>query len=545
MFITGKEIKYKWLIAFSITLFLFLLVNVFLFPLFNSGDDVFLMYTLAGGYGTPPTDLLQYNYGWHPLLGWIVKSLFKFYPGINWYTIFLLAIQILGYSIILYVLLKKYNFKGALLSYLILFLFIGVPELLSLNYTSSSWVLAVAGMFLLINALEREKDRINILLGFSCLFIAGLLRLHTTVAVILLFAPYIFFFCRNYIKKLLPGFFILTALLFVFNRQQQYFYKKNISGWELQEKVRQSLIYSYNRPWDKSKPWEKVFRDSLERSLYFNHFYYDTTVIPLKRMQTISKALVRHRDFSNKEDFEVFYQLYIGLRIYMLLFLVLLCFLWMQGVLKVFLKNFLLLFLFIAIAYCCLIIFLKLTLAIHLGLLMLTWVFFILSVPPAMQVTEVNKKIYAVFSLALLLPCFWIGIRIAESNKDNRRSGSKLDCAIEELWKNRDKLFVATDDALPLGSFYIWKTPSNNKIINLVNKDRTLTFTYKNTLSRYNVTDLFRGIYENKNVYLLGAGAQGLKDFYRLNYKKDVMIHPVADSFQCLDVSRVELSPAR
>lgn len=541
--ITVKEIKHKWLTAFSVTLFLFLLVNIFLFPLFNSGDDVFLMYTLAGGYGELPTNLLQYNYGWHPLLGWIVKSLFESCPGINCYTIFLLAIQILGYTIILYVLLKRYSVKIALFFYLILFLSIGVLGLLSLNYTLSSWLLAVAGMFLISNKLECGGSRTHIFIGLCCLFIAGLLRLHAMLAVVLMLGPYLFFFCRKLIKKLLPGFLILAFLLFMFNWQQQYFYKKNIPGWQLQENVRQSLIYTYNRPWDAEKPWEKVFKDSLEHSLYFNRFFYDTSIISLNRLQKISKALVRYRDFSRKNDFDVFYQLYIGLRLYVFLFLVIVCFLWVQGAAKGLLKKFLPLSFLIAIVYCYLIIFLKLTLAIHLGLLMIAWAFFMLSLSPATYFTLMNKKTYVVFALALLLPCIGIGKRIIESNVENKKNNQEFDCAIEELQRNRNKLFVATDDALPLGSFYIWKTPYTNKILNLVNKDRAITFTYKNTLARFNVTDLTTEMYQNKKVLLLGSGAHQLKEFYRLNFRVDVEVHALTDSFRCLEVNRMELAP--
>ena len=72
-----SEIKNKWVAAFCIVFLSFLMVNVFLFPLFNSGDDVFLMYTLAGGYGETPTNLLHYNHVWHPILGWVVKTLFE------------------------------------------------------------------------------------------------------------------------------------------------------------------------------------------------------------------------------------------------------------------------------------------------------------------------------------------------------------------------------------------------------------------------------------------------------------------------------------
>src|SRR6188474_3356665 len=134
--------KHKWIFSFCIVLLSFSAVCIFLFPILNSGDDVFLMYTLAGGYGEAPTNLLHYNHVWQPAVGWVLKSLFEISPGFNWYTVFLLCVQMMGCIAMLYVLLNRFKVYTALLIYLVFFFFIEARILLSLNFSSSAWVLA-------------------------------------------------------------------------------------------------------------------------------------------------------------------------------------------------------------------------------------------------------------------------------------------------------------------------------------------------------------------------------------------------------------------
>src|SRR6185436_4593093 len=95
------------------------------------------------------------------------------------------------------------------------------------------------------------------------------------------------------------------------------------------------------RPIDNTKPWDKIFRDSVERIYYETHFYYDSAVLPLNRLKEIGRAMTRFRDFSRKEDLGVLYWLFIGLRVYLLLFFICLIIVWQQGKLKRVLRKFL------------------------------------------------------------------------------------------------------------------------------------------------------------------------------------------------------------
>lgn len=184
-----SAIKHKWVTSIAVNLLLFLLVNLFLFPIFNSGDDVFLLYTLSGGYGDAPTNLLYYNHVWHPVLGWKIKWWFENFPGVNWYTVFLMGLQVISCTGLLYRLFKKFKAGSALLLYLLFFCFIELRVIEWLNFSSTAWITAVAGFILLLDAVKQKRIGGQIILSVLLLLVAGLLRLHIIAAVAILFMP--------------------------------------------------------------------------------------------------------------------------------------------------------------------------------------------------------------------------------------------------------------------------------------------------------------------------------------------------------------------
>lgn len=533
------NMKYKWVYSFAIVLVSFLLVNIFLFPLFNSGDDVFLMYTLAGGYGDAPTNLVHYNHIWHPALGWIVKTLYKLYLNINWYAILLLVLQVIGFSAILYVLFRKFQWRSALMLFLVLFFFFEVRILLSLNFSSTSWVLGTAGLFLLMDTVRRDTARVNLFVACLLLMLAGLLRLQIFIAVTFLFLPCFLIYARKAYKKWIPALLGVSCMLFLLNLQHQHYYKLHISGWEKQEEFRQSLFYAYNRPLDKTKPLSEIFIDSTEAAFYYNNFFFDTTVISSERVKQIGKSLVRNRNFSISEDYEILYWLFIEIRVYLLLFFICLFIIWQMGLLKRVLKLFLLPALFLIVVYLSLVLTMKMTEAIHLGMLIILSLYFILALSEVKLNFTPVPSFFFISSLLLLLPLFWIGIRIMKKDKDNRKRHELFLFIMPEIKKNSDKLFIATDDTTPLSFFYIWDSPSKYALYNFIYKDRIIHQAYIPTLQRFGITDIMQAIYQNPNVFLLGRDFPELKKYYLQKKNLNVSITPTLSDYQYIKVRKV------
>lgn len=535
----NREIKYKFAFAAIVVFFTFFLANIFLFPLLNSGDDFYLMYMLGGGYGLPPTNLLHYDHIWHPALGWFVKTLFIYFPGINWYAAFLIFLQGLGFTVIFYVFLRKFNWVTALAIYLLLFFFVEIRNLISVNFTASAWVMATAGMLFLLDELSRSCRRNKIILACLILVVASLLRIHVAVMVAVLFAPLFIIYAYQRIRTGLLALLLVAVIVFSLNQLHLQYYKKHIPDWEYQESVRQSLFYVANRPRDHLKPWDKIFRDSTELAFYQNRFYYDTAVFKPQRLLEIAKGITRFRNFDRDEDFQVFYWLFIGLRVYILLLAVCIAIIWKLGLLRKTLKLFAIPAATIVLVLIGLIIFLKITTPIYLGLILMLFLslFFSLS-PEKLHMRKWNRQDYLPFIL-LLAPLIWIGVRVWEDNSINKKNYMRHTCVLNELNANRDKLFVNLDNRLPFDYFFIWDTPSKSKVTNVIVGGSTPGRNLKATLNRYGVADEILALYENNNVFLVGEVQESLVHVFREKYNLDVRISQTNKDFRCLKVSNV------
>src|SRR5215469_12242747 len=110
---------------FTSALVVVLLFAIFLFlckPIINYDEDFFVLYTLAGGFGSPPTNVLHYYYGWNPFLLWPVARLFDLYPTFNWYTLFLLILQSVSCTYLLYLFLLMFRKTVAIVIFIVFFL---------------------------------------------------------------------------------------------------------------------------------------------------------------------------------------------------------------------------------------------------------------------------------------------------------------------------------------------------------------------------------------------------------------------------------------
>lgn len=210
-------------------------------PIYNSLEDVNILYMLAGGFGDSPTALVHYNYIFSPLLGVPVKLLFTIWPAVNWYTILLLLAHYSACCIILLCLLGRWPAYAALLFYGAIFFVYEAHILLYINFTSASFVLAAAGLTLLISAFSAEKlNYKSILLAAVFIVAASMFRVHPVGPVVALALPFLFLKKRHFfsVSLLLIS---IAALIFVFNLLHRNYYTAHISGWQKEERVRSSL----------------------------------------------------------------------------------------------------------------------------------------------------------------------------------------------------------------------------------------------------------------------------------------------------------------
>ena len=487
----NNMLRYPAYSSFLVTCFLFLLTTFVFTPLFNSGDDVFLMYTLSGGYGQPPTNLLHYNFGWHHWLGFFLKNLFVKFPSVNWYTLVLLCFHIAGCWSFLYVLLCRLK----------------------------------AGTALFI---------------FIVLFFAGLLRFHITVLAMIVFLP--LFFSSLAKKNVLRSMALMsgTVILLIFLYYgQRNFYIRNIPGWSQQERYRQALFFASNRPVAK-RPVSSPSPDSLQRLGFSYVFFYDSLFLPAAKAEQIGRDTVRRRLMNEKEDWDALFWLFMEGRVYLVLFAVLIFLLWRQAqffaVKKWVISAFIVL---VVLAY--IFVFQKITLAVQQGLEMILLMQMALLIKKETDFFTQSKFSPLVPAILFTLLFIWMGIRISKDEHRNKLNHRRFVCVVRELNQHSDELFVSTDDLLPLPYFYIWDDPKEFPLQNLIYKDMVLNHTYIQTLKRFDISDLISSMYQDKRIYLLGEGYSLMQPYYKIRFAKEVRISGVIPGYRCIQPRRLSL----
>lgn len=141
---------------------LFLLVLLqFYTPYFESNDDYILMHLADGAYGFNEFRLVYINIG----LGLLFKLLYSLVPAIQWYTVLQYVFLYMSFTLMCFVLVRRWKPMPALICFLSLLLFYGLDAYVCIHYTKTASLLTVAGLMLMFHALERE-EKVLLVPGF-------------------------------------------------------------------------------------------------------------------------------------------------------------------------------------------------------------------------------------------------------------------------------------------------------------------------------------------------------------------------------------------
>jgi|GEM_PF-2536164 len=164
--------------AAGIVICLFGLTLLVITPGYDTNDDPY-MGLVASGYGTVegPDEHLMYS---NVLLGFMLKQLYTVAPLVPWYGSYLLLTQFVSHCLLLYaLLLLKRNFF-VVFGYLIFFLGVGTYFLAHLQFTSTAFLIGLAGLSLILVSLIRDTQETHLpwlkWVGICCLIYASLIR---------------------------------------------------------------------------------------------------------------------------------------------------------------------------------------------------------------------------------------------------------------------------------------------------------------------------------------------------------------------------------
>lgn len=180
------------------------------------------MQIIASGFisGSPSYHIIFSNI----IIGKILQVLYLTNMNVNWYTLYLYLIHLIGSTLLFYILLKRNgnNIYWGFFLFMVFFLFFEVRFLLLLQFTTTAFVIGLAGMLLL---LSKEKSSIALpILGGLCLLISGLIRFQVLFPIIAVFSPLI---VTTILKKKYHVIIILAVFMTIsygFNRLDRYIY---------------------------------------------------------------------------------------------------------------------------------------------------------------------------------------------------------------------------------------------------------------------------------------------------------------------------------
>jgi hypothetical protein len=142
-----------FLVALAVNTLLFGVVYSLFKPEFNTGDDRAMMFLAAGKLiALEPTEYLIFT---NIILGHFLKALYTSLPTVSWYPIYLVSGLFLGYTALLYSILKRRPSIISLVIYCSSFAVIGGFMLLELQFTMTATIVGFGGIALL---LTRQND---------------------------------------------------------------------------------------------------------------------------------------------------------------------------------------------------------------------------------------------------------------------------------------------------------------------------------------------------------------------------------------------------
>jgi hypothetical protein len=129
--------------------------------------------------------------------------------------------------------------------------------------------------------------------------------------------------------------------------------------------------------------------------------------------------------------------------------------------------------------------------------------------------------------------------RLVKVNNQNIEKSKEFSCMVKELEENRNRLFVATDNLLPLPFFYIWNLPRVNNISNLISTDRFFTFTWQKLLEKFDAYDLPAALVSHQSVYLVGKQPDALNSYYFKRFGIQTTFSKPDTNFKCLQARKL------
>lgn len=508
---------------------LFALLFSFYFPVYRSGDDVFLLYLMAGGFAQEPTALLHYNHIMHPILGNVLTVLFKAVPAVNWYTVFLVLVHYVSTSTVFFILLQKQTRAVAGLLYLVFFIIIESWFLLQLTFSVTAAIAAMAATAVLWY--NSNKNWSYYIFPAILLLTGALLRIHVLIPVVLVAIPFLvttpFFINRLKVLITLLLVILITAGL---NYQHQQYYKKSIAGWQQEETYRQGIFNYYNKP----LIIKATTSLSVKEAFIAYGIYIDKEFLSVAAIDTLTNKnrLPAHKMIQS--GIQRLYWPAMESRIFILaLSLATLLLLFTES------KQHRWLGLIVFAAALLLLLYLHFFLKLPFYLVPViigaaTCIIFVSL--PKLQLGGGKLFITAATTLLCLS---WGLVRLQKISTQNKKENIAFKKAQAQITARPQHLFIVTEDSFPMDCFSIWDSPAKYPLPNLLYKDHFFNNLYQPTLKKFNIINPAQ-LWHQPNVLWWGKRTDLLKQYYRQRFQSEIQFSAPLAGFDNATVRRIE-----
>ena len=529
-----ESLKYKRLLSLFVCLILFSGIFVFLFPTYHSSDDNILAYQMGGGFGDPPTNLLHYNFTWHPWLGLILAKLFSRFPDINWYSFCLIFFHFISWLLIANTIFKRCSLPFSVLVVTVLFVVFEAQFLLRPTYTNTSIVLTIAAIAFIVDK-GLSDDKFRKLNSFIFLFFIGcaaLLRVHVIIPFALLLLVSMLLMHRFKMKAvfslLLAGIFLVLLL--------QHFHKEKylkIPGWQEEEEYRQAVLRFDNH-------FKKPDTSLMEGDLLLKYLWLDNGILIDKQfldtasIHRVTEFKTGKRKFSELKDES--YWLFQNNRLGIITATLFLFFALVGSVTTVTRKAVLLMLAGAMIAACWyLLVYMKLPYYLPLSLLYFLSLISIIFYVHHRQ-TSGKKVVKVLFAIGLAGCTAWGVIRLVKVSNENKEGQEKFMQAWEQINRNQDKLYIAPYYSIPFDDIFIFTSPNRYPIKNVVYKNQLMNDAHRSIYNRFGITST-KDLFINPNVRFITPRPDLISRYFSTVHGGAVQVSVPGEQYTRLPVS--------
>ena len=515
-----KEISnYKYFVPIFVVivnLIFFIICNLIFELKYETVDDFMMMKLISKVDG----EYSIYGVFIHPVICALVMFLFKTGINVNWYTVFLLAMQFVAFCTIGINLINK-NKKYGICFYLVIISLIYPQILTAINFTSTATVVLIAG----VSTIMFDAKKSFRILGY-CLISIGLMLRWATLALVIPF--YIIYSIYNviskreykYINRIIILFFLIvltysTNLLIYnfnpsikkymqFNSLRSYFFDKNVLDYD-----KNKLLFEENN-------WSKNDYELFYTYSYGDENFYTTENLSnLKSQIHESKGEILEKIY---KGFIYFYKLNTLSFSILLVIVMLLLLLALQNKKKLSIVSLIVIAFFALNYYLC---FTKPVYRVIISLYEST-IILILNVLIDDKKNVNNNKFEIIILIAIVLLTIFNSINIYNSHKKNNIQDYNLKRnIIDYASQNKQNAYVYTSVLGNISLAYnVYEKPKDNSFDNMRHMgdwdayDKQY-YVFKN---KYNIDNIITDLYKKENLFLIDGDSFGADNIIRKNH---------------------------